>query len=382
MKKKEKKKKKSSAEKAEQPEKVDVGKTDGTVGASAVIPTTPSTPMTPPAKPSSQKRSVSTPVQAGQWKQEAIGKSWLEKADFFKAKNDYDAIRSLGVNVEAECKKWSANQKLNRSEEYPSLDSNLLKLDEYVNINQIDGVLSRPILMAQYPIAEHEGPFWKTVFDKKAMRIYICNSPGEDLFFPQVAEEFKVYGGMWVNNRHVSGANAGVTHASIEVLPPECSNSIISGVRVINDWAPLKVPPKNSAVVREIVDMMEYLKNAAQDETVLIMSLNGSARSAFFLALSAAIQKLEDGIEPCIADIVKTICVQRPKAEGSFNQYIGLYTAVFYYIGKKSKELSVKCDELTKRFAAELEAEAAKQSQMVTFSTASAISMTVTTGQK
>uniref|UniRef100_A0A1I7U2X3 Tyrosine-protein phosphatase domain-containing protein n=1 Tax=Caenorhabditis tropicalis TaxID=1561998 RepID=A0A1I7U2X3_9PELO len=278
------------------------------------------------------KKGIS-PTQAGDKFNHALAKSWLDKADYSKAKSDYDHIQSLTVNVEKECKKWLANKKRNKSEDYPALDSTLVKTDDYVNISKIDGVHSRSILMGQLPLKDSEEAFWKTVFEKRTIQIYICVNDETIDFFPNKAEDYVTYGTMWINNRYVEeDKKKEVTHYKIEVLPQGCSNSIICRISVMRKWAFEGVPEKLSRVIKETIELDSYLKTAPSDETALILSPHGCGRSGFFLALSVAIHKMENDIEPCFADIVKTICKQRPKAGGSLIQFAGLYTAMFHYI--------------------------------------------------
>ncbi|KAF1762199.1 hypothetical protein GCK72_010461 [Caenorhabditis remanei] len=313
--------------------------------------------------PSSIKHHATTPTTQDKWVGEAAARSWIEKADFEKAKADYAKIQSIGVNVEKECKIWKSNSKWNQSEEYPTLDSNLVKVDnEYVNMAQLDTPFGKNVFLGQFPVKNSEEAFWKAVFDKRATNIHIIVGNESFDFFPQKAEDYRNYGNMWINNRKVTQihGNDDVCRYHIEVLPRDCSNSIVCVLDVIKNWNFENVPVKYAVAIKQTIELTNFFSNASSDESALIMSQHGAGRAGFLLALTVAVNKLDSKTEPCIADIVKSIRVQRPKAVESLTQYAGLYTSLFYFIKKKlgkSDGLVKKSAELTQQFTNALNAE-------------------------
>ncbi|PIC26524.1 hypothetical protein B9Z55_019074 [Caenorhabditis nigoni] len=241
----------------------------------------------------------------------------------------------MAVNVDKDCKKWKANSKWNQSEDYPALDSNLVKVEDgYVNMSQIDFPSTRSVLMGQIPKKDSEEAFWKArcflgrnfrpvdlthrgkvVFEKRCLLIHVIVGSNDSFdFFPQKADDYRYYGSLWVNNRKVEYLNEDICRFLIEVLPSGCSNSIVSTVTVIKNWQIDTVHPKHSVVVKETNYLTNYMTGATADDTALVLSRHGAGRAGFRLFLWVAVNKLNAKNEPCIADIVKTIRSQRPKA--------------------------------------------------------------------
>ncbi|UMM22416.1 hypothetical protein L5515_003643 [Caenorhabditis briggsae] len=284
---------------------------------------------------------------AEKWGGETAAKAWLEKTEFSKVKADFEKINSMVVNVEKDCKKWKANSKWNQSEDYPALDSNLVNVEDgYVNMSQIDFPSTRSVLMGQIPKKDSEESFWKVVFEKRSLLIHVIVGSNDSFdFFPQKAEEYRNYGSMWTNNRRVENLHEDISRFYIEVLPTGCSNSIVSTVTVIKNWQIDTVHPKHSVVVKETVELTNYMAGATAEDTALVLSRHGAGRAGFFLSLWIAMNKLNAKNEPCIADIVKTIRSQRPKAVETLTQYASLYITLFYFI---------KVENLSQNFASAL----------------------------
>ncbi|CAL2028775.1 unnamed protein product [Caenorhabditis brenneri] len=300
--------------------------------------TTPTAPVEVTVPPPSTKHPV-TPATGGiteKWAAESTAKGWIEKADYGKARADFDRIQSLVVDVDKQCKKWKSNGKWNQSDEYPALDHNLVKVDgEYCNMSLVNISLSRPVLLGQLPVTGGEEAFWKAVFEKRATMIHILVGNESTDFFPSKAEDYRNCGTMWINNRRVEVVNEDISRFLIEVLPHGCSNSIVCNVTLIKNWSIDSVHAKHAVVIKETIELTTFFATSPPDELPLIISQHGAGRAGYFLALTAALTKMESKTEPCIADIVKTIRMQRPKAVETLTQYASLYISLFYFIKKK-----------------------------------------------
>lgn len=304
------------------------------------------------------------------WAPETVAKSWLEKADFAKTKQEFEKLPMVVLNVVKDCKKWKANAKWNQTQDYPAYDATLVKTEEYVNMSHVEVYVGKSMMMGQLPVKNGEDSFWKAVFEKRISHIVvIVEDPSQAEFFPQKAEEYKQFGQMWINNRRVEKLHEQVNRFCIEVLPNGCSNSLVTTVTVIRNW-PQDVVHATSNVVAKVVNELNlFLDGPTTEEAALIISQNGVGRSGFFLALTVAIRQLEAKTEPNIADIVKTIRNQRAKALESFNQYVGLYQGLFYYIKIKAgvqNVLGIKAKEMSDRYVEAMIADAAQKSQMGT----------------
>ncbi|CAO4379340.1 unnamed protein product [Caenorhabditis nigoni] len=340
--------------KADKNEKVDTTNTvttdeaitGGTTSLSTVstVSTTPSSDLPPQTPPKITGSTRKTRVMVAsnfppdeKWGGETAAKAWMEKSEFSKVKADFENINSMTVNVDKDCKKWKANSKWNQSEDYPALDSNLVKVEDgYVNMSQIDFPSTRSVLMGQIPKKDSEEAFWKVVFEKRCLLIhFIVGSNDSFDFFPQKADDYRDYGSMWVNNRKVEHLNEDICRFLIEVLSSGCSNSIVSTVTVIKNWQMDTVHPKHSRVVKETNELTEYMAGATAEDTTLVLSRHGAGRAGFFLSLWVAVNILNAKNEPCIADIVKTIRSQRPKAVGTLTRNASLYITLFYFIKRK-----------------------------------------------
>ncbi|PIC46959.1 hypothetical protein B9Z55_006466 [Caenorhabditis nigoni] len=326
-------------------------------------------------QPCQSSKNGHTPTE--KWVGEAAAKSWMDKADFAKVKADFEKIQSASVNIEKDCKKWKSHSKLNQSDDYPALDANLVKVEnEYVNMSQMDVPLGRGVLVGQLPVKNSEESFWKAVFEKRATHILVIIGTESYDFFPHKVEDYRNYGQMWINNRRVEQLNDDICRYLIEVLPHGCSNSIVCNLTVIKNWNIDSVHAKHSVVIKETIELTTFLSQATNEETALIISHHGAGRAGFFLSLSVAVNKLESKTEPCIADIVKKIRDQRPKAVETLTQYASLYISLFYFIKKKvvkvdgdkkaspSDPLGKKSVELTQSFTNSLIAEATQPSLM------------------
>ncbi|PIC42396.1 hypothetical protein B9Z55_009490 [Caenorhabditis nigoni] len=353
--------------KADKNEKVDTSNTvttdeaitGGTTSLSTVstVSTTLSTdlpPQTPPKVTGSTRKTKmmeneKPSIKAEKWGGETAAKAWMEKTEFSKVKADFEKINLMAVNVDKDCKKWKANSKWNQSEDYPALDSNLVKVEDvYVNMSQIDFPSTRSVLMGQIPKKDSEEAFWKVVFEKRILLIHVIVGSNDSFdFFPQKADEYRYYGSMFINNRRVENLEEkDICRFHIEVLPSGCSNSIVSTITVIKNWQIDTVHPKHSVVVKETFELTKYMAGATAEDTALVVSRHGAGRAGFFLSLWMAINKFDAKNEPCIADIVKTIRVQRPKAVETLTQYASLYITLFYFIKRKivKKDADKKSD--------------------------------------
>ncbi|KAF1770195.1 hypothetical protein GCK72_002013 [Caenorhabditis remanei] len=290
--------------------------------------------------------------QTDKWSGEETAKNWLDKADFAKTKSEFESLQCITVDVDTECKKWKANPKLNQSTtDYPALDDHLVTLENvYVHMTQVDVQLPRNVLIGQFPTKGNEEGFWKVVFNKGVTFMEIITDQNLIDFFPLGSGEHVYYGTMFVNNRRVEVIGEDVNRFAIEVLPEGCSNSIICNITVIKNWAVENVHSKQAVVTKEVIEFTNFL-SISKDDAALVLSQYGTGRAGYFLALSAAVFKMDKMIEPSIFDIVKFLRVQRPKAVESFKQYVSLYTTLFYYIKRKvgkgdgEKKVSTECNE-------------------------------------
>lgn len=295
----------------------------------------------------------STISQTEKWIGEEPAKAWLEKVEFFKTKAEFDKLQTMLVTID-ECKKWRMNRLLNQAppDDYPILDANIVSLDNhYVNMSYIDVHLPKnKICVAQYPPKGNEEAFWKAVFDKQIsyMTIIVDREPIE--FFPLNNGDHIYHGTMFVNNRRVENVNEDIARFAIEVLPEGCSNSIICNIVIIKNWAAESVHSKQAVVVKEVIELNAFLAKT-KDENALVVSKHGAGRAGYFIALAAAIFKLDKGHEPTIYEIVKSLRAQRPKLVESLTQYASLYTTLFYFIKKKvgrsdgDKKAVMECEE-------------------------------------
>lgn len=239
----------------------------------------------------------------------------------------------MAVDIEKDCKKWKANPKLNQSNDYPALDANLIKHEsgDYVNMNLVEVPLKRNVYIGQIPVKGSEESFWKAFFDARITYMTILNEESVE-FFPNGANDFRHYGTMFVNNRKAEVINEDVTRFVIEVLPSGCSNSILSTITVIKNWLQESVHAKQAVVIKEILEMSVHMTTAPPDETDAIVSKRGAGRAGYFAALMIAVTRLDQMKEPNIAEIVKSIRAQRPRAVDTLTQYVSLYISLFYYI--------------------------------------------------
>lgn len=249
-------------------------------------------------------------------------------------KKEYDKLQSQKIDVEKDCKTWKSNPKFNQSEDFPALDSNLVKLGKgYVNISLVDVPLGRNVHLGQAPVTNTEETFWKAVFDKRITHIDLLVGDETIEFFPKKAEDYTNYGQMWINNRRVEYVNDDVYRFAIEVLPHGCSNSIICNVTFISNWKVDTVPLKQAIAIKEALGLNYFLLKAPADEHAMIVSPRGAGRAGYFLALAVAVNTIDTKLaEPCIPDIVKSIRSQRPRAVDSFCQYCSLYISLLYFI--------------------------------------------------
>lgn len=210
---------------------------------------------------------------AEKWGSETTAKGFLEKSDFQKTKGEYEELQKMSVNVEKDCKKWKANAKLNQSEDYPAFDSTLFKCNgeifkpncdkEYVNISHVDVPLKRSVTIAQFPVKGAEETFWKAFFELHVTFATILNEDSASIeFFPQRANDYVHYDGMFVNNRRVETISEDVVRFTIEVLPAGCSNSHIATVTVVKNWNIDSVHAKHAVVMKEILEMSTWMLNA------------------------------------------------------------------------------------------------------------------------
>ncbi|CAI2344012.1 unnamed protein product [Caenorhabditis sp. 36 PRJEB53466] len=322
----------------------------------------PSKELPPPSKESMSKEAMSskgaeTPTSiksaatqgssltstTDRWTGGPTAKGWMEKSDFLETKMEYEKLQQMQVNVDKDCGKWKANAKFNQSEDYPALDSTLVKcpeMKEYVNISNLNVPLRRPVLIGQIPVPGTEETFWKAIFELRATSIHLLVGDESVEFFPKRALDFIHYGSMFVNNRRVEQISGDdVYKFAIEVLPAGLSNSIICNVTMIKNWQLDSVHPKYSCVVKETIELSNVLSTSPPDENALIMSQHGSGRAGFFVSLAVAVYQMDKKIEPNFAEIVRNIRTQRPKAVESLRQYASLYISMFYYIKRKSSKL-------------------------------------------
>uniref|UniRef100_A0A8R1I7K9 Tyrosine-protein phosphatase domain-containing protein n=1 Tax=Caenorhabditis japonica TaxID=281687 RepID=A0A8R1I7K9_CAEJA len=273
------------------------------------------------------------------WLGESIANGWMDKADYPKAKQEFDRLQEIVVNVQNDCKKWVANKKLNQSEDYPVLDATLVKSEQFVNMSRIEVPLARNVHIGQIPVTGSEEAFWKAVFDVRAVNIHLLIGEEDNVeFFPAKSGDFMHYGVMFVNNRKVVSVTDDVIRFAIEVLPDGCSNSIICNLTLIKNWNSESVHAKYSSVVKETIELTNFLTASQPDETALIMSKHGAGRAGYFVALSVAVTKMDQKLEPDLFEIVKAIRNQRPRAVESLTQYASLYISMFYYIKRKSSK--------------------------------------------
>ncbi|CAI2342124.1 unnamed protein product [Caenorhabditis sp. 36 PRJEB53466] len=296
--------------------------------------------------PTSIKTAATQPLSVqsitDKWPGAGTAKVWMEKADFYVAKTEYEGLQRMIVDVDRECATWKANGKFNQSEDYPVLDSTLVKcpeMKEYVNISNMNVPLHRSVLVGQIPLAGTEETFWKGIFDLRVTNIHLLVGDEPVGFFPKRALDFVHYGTMFVNNRRVEQISGDdVYKFAIEVLPAGLSNSIICNVTMIKNWHLDSVHPKYSCVVKETIELSNVLTTSPSDEAALIMSPHGAGRAGFFVSLAVAVYQMDKKIEPNMAEIVKNIRAQRPKSVESFRQYASLYISMFYYIKRKSSK--------------------------------------------
>ncbi|EGT37729.1 hypothetical protein CAEBREN_00818 [Caenorhabditis brenneri] len=282
----------------------------------------------------------STVSQADKWPAEETAKAWLDKVSFEKTKQEFDKIQAMAVvNVANECKKWKANGKLNQSaDDYPALDANLATVENvYVNMSKIElPPTLRSMFIGQIPVKGNEESFWKVIFDKRITSMQIIALPGEPIdFFPTQSGVHVYHGTMFVNNRRVETVNEDVHRFAIEVLPDGCSNSIICNITIIRNWNIDSVHAKQAIVIKECIDLINFLVAQSKDDNAIVVSKHGAGRAGYLVALAVAIQSMDKKTEPSIYDIVKGIRAQRPKAVESVTQYASIYTSMFYYIKKK-----------------------------------------------
>lgn len=307
-------------------------------------------PKVAPAAPTPHEKSIkaapintaptpnSTVSQADRWTGEETARCWLEKVSFEKTKMEFEKVQTMTANVAGECKKWKANAKLNQSaDDYPALDSNLATMDNvYVNMSKLELPNLRGMFIGQIPVKGNEESFWKVIFDKRITNMQIIASPGEPIdFFPTQAGVHVYHGTMFVNNRRVETVNEDVARFAMEVLPDGCSNSIICNITIIKNWNIDSVHAKQAIVIKECIDLINFLVAQPKDENAIVISKHGAGRSGYLVALAVAIQSMDKKTEPSIYDIVKGIRAQRPKAVETVTQYVSIYTSMFYYIKKK-----------------------------------------------
>ncbi|CCD61154.1 Tyrosine-protein phosphatase domain-containing protein [Caenorhabditis elegans] len=314
--------------------------------------------------PVSHKTSITG--NADKWVGEDVAKTWMDSIDLAEVKKDFEKLQTMKIDIDKDCKTWKANSKLNQSEHFPALDSNLLKIEKgYVNISHVEVPLGRNVHIGQFPVKDTEETFWKAVFDKRITSIDVLVGDEPIEFFPKKAEDYKNYGQMWINNRKVEHVIDEVFRFSIEVLPHGCSNSIICNVTVFGNWKVDSVPVKQAIAIKEALGLNYFLLKTPADDNAMIISPHGAGRAGYFLALAVAVHTIDTKIaEPNIADIVKSIRTQRPRAVDSFCQYCSLYISLLYFIKKKvtkpadgdkkstptNKYLFKKSVELTKQF--------------------------------
>ncbi|EGT50750.1 hypothetical protein CAEBREN_30380 [Caenorhabditis brenneri] len=282
----------------------------------------------------------STVSQGEKWPAEETAKTWLDKVSFERTKQEFDKIQAMAVvDVVNECKKWKANGKCNQSaDDYPALDANLATVENaYVNMSKIElPPTLRSMFIGQIPVKGNEESFWKVIFDKRITSMHIIALPGEPIdFFPTQSSAFIYYGTMFVNNRRVETVNEDVHRFAIEVLPDGCSNSIICNITIIRNWNSDSVHAKQAIVIKECIDLINFLVGQSKDDNALVVSKHGAGRAGYLVALAVAIHSMDKKTEPSIYDIVKGIRAQRPKAVESVTQYASIYTSMFYYIKKK-----------------------------------------------
>lgn len=85
-----------------------------------------------------------------------------------------------------------------------------------------------------------------------------------------------------------------------------------------------------------------------------VVSTFGSGRACTFIGALYAIHQLNNGVEPNIFEIMKTIKQQRPGAIESFPQYSGVYAIVLDYISRKRGGKSDPVNKYINRFLADL----------------------------
>ncbi|CAO4362604.1 unnamed protein product [Caenorhabditis nigoni] len=330
-----------------------------------------------PTDTTSSSTTTTSTVSITGWMGEDVSKKWIDVVDFSKARREFKDVQLMDSVPLDKCKSWKANGSLNQppSLEYPILDSNLVVFETtYCNMSLIDVTLPKPkIFVGQFPLKGTEEAFWERVFHQQITNMIVIVDEDCIEFFRIQKDQYIYHGKMFVNTRMVEAASEDVTRYVIEVLPEECSNSVMCSVTILKNWAPESVHGKQAVVMTEVMGLNSFLEKRPY-ENALVVSMHGAGRAGYFIALATAVHKLDKAAEPSIQEIVKALRAQRPKSVESLTQYVSLYTAIFFYIKKKTckknedKKALMDCDEpmckktyqlsatFTKELAAEVKA--------------------------
>ena len=159
-------------------------------------------------------------------------------------------------------------------------------------------------------------------------------------YWPAEAGTYKTYQSMFINNKKVEKEDRFSVY-TLEVLPEQCSNSIITKLIQVIDWPDKGVPSSGMAILR----LLKMIQTGAMSSGPAVVHCSaGIGRTGTLVAIETAIQRLWKGHNINFKDIVQQMRNQRACMMQTDHQYIFAHLSVMYYISVSFLYLHLRVD--------------------------------------
>ncbi|KJH45367.1 Protein-tyrosine phosphatase [Dictyocaulus viviparus] len=252
-------------------------------------------------------------------------------------------IKPIDFTTEA----YEKNDAKNRYNDIVCIDATRVVLkdrspeNDYIHASWMTMPTDRSIFVTQGPLQEYVGDFWHMIVTEKSkVIVMLCNfNEGKHekccFYLPKEKSDIGSYGCYIVSVKSSKpDPFEGIKHTEFDVRWSDNKTFMVHHIAYF-DWpdhtAPLDPKPT--------VGAFKLARTLAHGNPITVHCSAGIGRSATFIAIDYAAQKIRDNAEASMIDVIKDLRSQRYQAIQSAIQYVFLHVCLLEYFAEENAKI-------------------------------------------